>query len=67
MKGPHRSGKPEPVFTNDQWGMLRNGGNGLRDGDQITLVVEDTPLTATVHRVLGAVAPSRVATHAALA
>ncbi|WP_449408865.1 hypothetical protein [Microbacterium maritypicum] len=60
----NQSGKPEPVFTNDQWSMLRGSRGGLSDGDEITIVVEGTPLTGTVHRVLRGVLPTQQAVDA---
>nr|WP_237682551.1 tape measure protein [Microbacterium sp. B19(2022)] len=64
----NRSGKPEPVLTNDQWGVLKSGiGTGLQDGDQVTIVVEGTPLTGTVRRVLRESVPSAMAVHSEFA
>ncbi|MEV8167335.1 tape measure protein [Microbacterium paraoxydans] len=63
----NRSGKPEAVLTNDESLALRRGLGGLADGDQVVIVVEGTPLTGTVRRVLKASLPSAVAVHSALA
>ena len=46
----NRSGKPEPVLTNDQWKLMANG--GLRSGDRVVIEIEGTPLTGTVRRVV---------------
>lgn len=63
----NRSGKPEAVLTNDESLALRRGLGGLADGDQVVIVVEGTPLTGTVRRVLKDSMPSAVAVHSALA
>lgn len=57
----NRSGKPEAVLTNDESLALRRGIGGLQDGDQVVIVVEGTPLTGTVRRVLKDALPSAMA------
>lgn len=54
----NKSGKPEAVLTNDESLALRRGLGGLSDGDQVVIVVEGTPLTGTVQRVLKGSMPS---------
>lgn len=56
--GINLSGKPEAVLTNDESLALRRGLGGLQDGDQVVIVVEGTPLTGTVKRVLAGSMPS---------
>ncbi len=57
----NKSGKPEAVLTNDESRALRAGLGGLRDGDQLVLVVEGTPLTAVVRREVAGAFPSAAA------
>lgn len=48
----NKSGKPEAVLNPEESAALRGGLRGIRDGDQIVLVVEGTPLTAVARRVV---------------
>lgn len=57
----NKSGKPEAVLTPAESQALRRGVGGFQDGDQIVIVVEGTPLTGTVKRVLNASASGAMA------
>jgi len=63
----NQSGRPEAVLNPDESAALRGGLLGIRDGDEIILVVEGTPLTAVARRVVAEEMPTRASVTSAFA